>query len=127
MRHRHALSRFLVALLLSQVLVVQGLLLAWSGAQALTDGSADAGGGAICSAAAATESHGAGDGQGPAQPSHHDCLSACVAGHAATQTGRVEFSRRIAISLQPARPSEATRLPLSGGHGFLARAPPVLI
>jgi hypothetical protein len=123
MRHRHALRRFLVALLLSQALVVQGLLLAWSGALALT--GADVG--AICSAADAAESHGAGGGPGPAQPSHHDCLSACVAGHAAGAVVRVEFSRRAATSLQPARLSEATPPSLSGVHGFLARAPPVLI
>ncbi|MBN9581672.1 MAG: hypothetical protein J0G37_09260 [Afipia sp.] len=124
MRHRRAPRQFLVALLLSQAMAVQGLLLAWSGALAVTDVVT----GTICSAVTATDSHGAADGQEPAQPSaHHDCLSACVAGHAAGMAGPAELSRRVAVSLQPSRPSNATLPPLSEVHGFLARAPPVLI
>lgn len=126
MRHRSALRRFLAVLLLSQAMVLEGLLLAWSGALvALTAGAAGAAVGTICSAA---DSHGAGDGQEPAQPSaHHDCLSACVAGHAAGMAVRVELSRRAAISFQPSRPSDATLPPLPGMRGFLARAPPMLV
>lgn len=120
---RCPIRQFLLTVVLSHVLAIQGLLLAVSGGLAAA-GTAGGGIGAICSAAASTND----DAPNPSgQSGYHDCLSACVANQVSGEPP--------ANTVLPTHPMldgggsvlQQTTLPVySQTNGFLARAPPML-
>lgn len=125
MRERYPFRRLLLTLVLSQVLVIQGLLLAWSGTLAFAGG---AGGlGTICSGAAPASPND--DGSGPLAPkADHDCLSACLMNH----TTALPSDDRLWLALPTfyalsAVSRETTLAAILRDQVFLARAPPRLI
>lgn len=127
MSTRYPVRRFLLIVLLSQAMVIQALLLGWSGARAVA-GQLEGGIGPVCAA-----SHPWGNGGGPGKPgnptAHHDCLSACLAGPSATnlpEQTSLKPERPVAF-LRQALPLKAVRRGMSELRAFLARAPPVLI
>lgn len=119
MRDRYSVCRLLLTLALSQAMVIQALLVVWSGAQA----AAGVAGGvsAICSGKITpgrTE---------PGQPSApHDCFSACLAGQIAAPPDRMVLRthatayERMSASRQLALPEIERQL------AFSARSPPKL-
>lgn len=125
MRERYPFRRLLLTLVLSQVLVIQGLLLAWSGTLAFVGG---AGGlGTICSGAAPASLND--DGSGPLAPKvGHDCLSACLMNHttALLSDDRLWLTLPTIYALS-AVSRQTTLTVVLREPGFLARAPPRLI
>lgn len=124
MRDYYSLRRLLLTIVLSQALVIQGLLLAWTGTLAFAGGAG--GFGAICAGAAPASSND--DASGPLAPrADHDCLSACLMSHAAG--GSFYESVSLALRMVYARSAashEITVIAILREPGFLARAPPVL-
>lgn len=124
MRDRHSIRRLLLTIVLSQVLVIQGLLLAWSGTLAIGGGAAG-NWNAICYSAASVNPNA----DGPVRPNpHHDCRSACLMGHAA---GEPSDDRIISLArfttYAPFLAGCQTTLPaIFRKPVFLARAPPML-
>lgn len=125
MRHRHSVRRLLLTFVLSQVLVIQGLLLAWSGTLAFAGG---AGGlGTICSGAAPASLNN--DGNGPVAPrADHDCFSACLMNPTTAAPSEGEISLALpTIYAGSAISPETILAAISREPVFLARAPPTLI
>ena len=123
MWHRHSIRQLLLTIVLSQVLAIQGLLLAVSGSLAVA-GAGSVGVGAIC-ANAALPNGGWNDPLGPDR--HQDCLSACLSGRTSGEAPSP------AAFLAPPVPHECwsasqgmTLLAISQARAFLARAPPML-
>ncbi len=123
MRDRYSVRRLLLNLVLSQAMVIQGLLLAWSGSQAAA-GAVD-GFSAICSGTI-SPSRVVG-GTEPGQPvAPHDCFSACLAGQMAGPPDRMVLPTyataygRVSVSRQVVLPEIEREL------AFSARAPPGL-
>lgn len=114
--------RLCLALLLSQALAVQALVVAWSGAQAAVP-TADAFA-PICSGAQSDNK--AGDtAPNPASGFHHDCLLACAAGFAALEPPHQDpaltrFTSSWSVEILPDTESRVA----FGTQVFLARAPP---
>jgi len=113
--------RLLAALVLSQTLVVQALLLGWSGALS----AAGAPAGSICTASDPLRT---GSDNGPAvPPDHHDCASACLAGQGAEPPRLTSLANLqpgwTLIEIEPGGQLSAS----SRTAAFLARAPPALI
>ena len=123
MRYRRSTRQLLLTIALSQVLAVQGLLLAASGSLAVV-GTASEGAGAICANAVPPNSDGTNP---PGQNRHPDCPSACLSGPISGEPpSAVAF-------LTPLVPqglwSAIQATPLLGialARAFLARAPPML-
>ncbi len=126
MSARRSVRRLLTVSLLSQVLVIQALLLSWGGALAVADELAG-GLGVICSGV--TENRGSGGTEPPGRPDvHRDCLGACLTAHAAAMLPdyaslSVQFGSYVLVSV----PAGTPLLRGSGIQAFLARAPPSLI
>lgn len=124
MRDRCSVRRLLLTIVLSQILAIQGLLLAWSGTLAFAGG---AGGVAtICSGAAATSLNDSGD--VPLVPRlGHDCLSACLMSHATGEA--LSEGAPLALLTVYARSAVSGETPLTAilrKPVFLARAPPTV-
>ena len=122
MRNRHSFSRLLLTIVLSQVLVIQGLLLAWSGTLAFGAGSL----GTICSGAAPTSLNDSGG--APLVPrAGHDCLSACPMSHTAgVPPGEGGSLTLPTVYAHSAVSRETTLTAILREPVFLARAPPTL-
>ena len=123
MRYRRSTRQLLLTIALSQVLAVQGLLLAASGGLAVA-GTASEGIGAICASAATAD----GDGTNPpGQDRHRDCLSACLSG---PTSGEPPSAAAFLTPSVPqglwSVPRETPRLDVAQARAFLARAPPKL-
>lgn len=124
MWHRHSIRQLLLTIALSQVLAIQGLLLAVSGSLAVA-GVASERFGAICANAVPAN----GDGTNPpGQNRHQDCLSACLSSPISG-----EPPPRAAAFLTPPAPAELWSTPqqtpllgIAPARAFLARAPPML-
>ncbi len=123
MRDRYSVRRLLLTLVLSQAMVIQALLLAWSGSQAAA-GAVD-GFSAICSGTISSVRAAGGTDPGPPS-APHDCFSACLAGQMAAPPDRVVLLTyatayaRMSASRQVALPEIERQL------AFSARAPPRL-
>jgi len=125
MRDRYSVRRLLLTIVLSQALVIQGLLLAWNGALAIAGGTAgDLGG--ICFGSVSAPA--GADGSPLKSNPHHDCRSACLMGHVAGEPSddRIpSLARFTAYALflvsRDKIPPAVLRKP-----AFLARAPPML-
>jgi len=123
MWHRHSIRQLLLTIALSQVLAIQGLLLAVSGSLAVAAG-AGKGIGAICASVAPAN-------DGNTNPlgldRHQDCLSACLSGRTSGEppsatvslTPPVHYGRWLSLP-------ELTLLAFAQDMAFLARAPPML-
>lgn len=122
---RYPARRLLIAILLSQAMVIQALLLSWSGALAVA-GEPASGLGIICSGA--SESRGSGGTEPLDKPdAHRDCLNACLTGHAAAKLPEyVSLSVHFANYARVSIPAETPLLEGSGIQAFRARAPPSL-
>ena len=121
MRDRYSVRRLLLTIVLSQVLAIQGLLLAWSGTLAFAGG---AGGlGPICSGAASASLNDSGG--APLVPrTGSDCLSACLMSHTPSDEGVSLVIPTLYACSAVSRETPLTvilREPV-----FLARAPPTL-
>ena len=125
MASRFSIRRFMVAFVLSQVLALQALLVAWGGALAV-GASTPTGIGFLCSSASADAEAGNGT-QSPQPNKHSDCVAACLTGHTPTRLpGAFSLLERRSIYMRALMPGEA---PLSERYerwAFLARAPPML-
>lgn len=124
MRDRCSVRRLLLTIVLSQVLAIQGLLLAWSGTLAFASG---AGGlGTICSGAAPASLNDSGG--APLVPrAGHDCLSACLMSH--TTGGPLNEGVSLALPTLYACSVGSRETALTfilREPVFLARAPPTL-
>lgn len=116
--------RFLIALMLSHALVIQALLLGWSGA--LAAGSRADGLGAICVVSGPLRSNDSDS--GPVKPSeHHDCASACVSAQGTEPPQPTLLARAHSDFTRVSLPAEAAWLRVSEAHAFSARAPPATI
>jgi len=125
MRNRCSARKLLFCLALSQVLALQALVLAWSGAQAVAGeraGTFDI----LCIGGSANPD--AGTTVPPAKSvGHQDCLSACAAGQAvATAPERVFLILGPAVYARIFIPGATPLLDRSGTQVFLARGPPTL-
>jgi hypothetical protein len=124
MRDRCSVRQLLLTIVLSQVLVIQGLLLAWSSTLLFAGG---AGGlGTICSGSAPANLNDSGG--VPLVPiAGHDCLSACLMSHS---TGALlNEGSSLALPTRYARSTvsrEKALTVLLREPVFLARAPPTL-
>lgn len=125
MRNRYSTHRLAWCLVLSQVLALQAMILAWSGTQAIAGGPAGVFG-VVCYGAASDRE--AGGTEPPIKPAgHQDCLGACVAGHAAAASpGQPTLCVNFSVYGRILMPTEAPLLERSGTQVFLARAPPML-
>lgn len=125
MCNRHSVRRLLLTIVLSQVLVIQGLLLAWSGTLAFAGGAGSLG--TICSGGGAPASSND-DGSGPFAPrADHDCLSACLMSHTAGAPLREGGSLTLpTVYAHSAVSRETTLTAILREPVFLARAPPTL-
>jgi hypothetical protein len=127
MRDLYSVRRLLLTIVLSQVLVIQGLLLAWSGSLAIA-GSQRGEFGAICYGAVSVK-HSPDETRWPLkQGPHHDCLSACLMSH--TEAGLTDNSLSLAIPTVYARflvGEETTLAAILREPVFLARAPPPML
>lgn len=125
MRNRHSFCRLLLTIVLSQVLVIQGLLLAWSGTLAFAGGAGSLG--TICSGAAPASQNDTGG--APLVPrAGHDCLSACLISHTAGAPLGEEGSLTLpTVYAHSAISHETTLTAILREPVFLARAPPKLI
>ncbi len=121
----YPVRRFLVAVVLSQAMVIQALLLSWGGALAVA-GEFTGGLGVICSGASV--SRGSSGTEAPGRPdTHRDCLDACLAGHAAAKLpDHPSLFVRSAVYARISIPAETPLLERSGTRAFLARGPPTL-
>ncbi len=125
MLDRHSVCRLLLTIVLSQVLVIQGLLLAWSGTLEIGGGAAG-GSSAVCYGLAASGNPNA---DGPLGPNtHHDCRSACLMGHVAGKpSDDRDFSPARLTTYAPFLAERQATLPTNFRKPvFLARAPPML-
>ncbi|MGL4441488.1 MAG: hypothetical protein ACRCUE_19725 [Bosea sp. (in: a-proteobacteria)] len=120
MRDRHLVRRLLLTIVLSQAMVIQALLVAWSSTQAAA-GAASGISSPICSG---TRSSG---GTEPGQPgTPHDCFSACLAAQMGAPVDLTVLLphdtvyARMSASRQVALPEIERQL------AFSARAPPTL-
>ena len=124
MRDRYSVRQLLLTMVLSQILAIQGLLLAWSGTLAFAGG---AGGlGPICSGAASASLNDSGG--APLVPrAGPDCLSACLMSHT-TGTPSDEGASLALPTLYAcsAVPRKTTLTVILREPVFLARAPPML-
>lgn len=124
MRKYSSMRRLGLALLLSQALAIQALVIAWSGAQAaVPEEGAFA---LICKGAQSDDKTGD---TAPASHHglHHDCLSACTGSLSALEPQQSS----LALGRNPSRSNEVlgdegTRVALTT-QVFSARAPPALI
>jgi len=115
----------MVALVLSQALALQALLVAWGGALAV-GGSTPTGLGSLCSSLSAGTESGNGT-QSPQPDRHSDCVGACLTGHATTKLpGAFSLLERPAIYTRALMPGETELSGRSEKRAFLARAPPIL-
>jgi hypothetical protein len=121
MQKPYSARRWCLALLLSQALAVQALVVAWSGAQAAPAADAFA---LICKGTQSENK--AGDtAPNPGHGFHHDCLSACAAAFSALQPqqhGLALIWRDSSRSADVLR-NTGSRVAF-GTQVFLARAPP---
>lgn len=111
-------------MVLSQILAIQGLLLAWSGTLAFAGG---AGGlGTICSGAASASLNDSGG--APLVPrADHDCLSACLMSHTAGAPSDEGVSLALpTLYACSAVSREALLTVILREPIFLARGPPTL-
>jgi len=124
MRSRYSVRRLLLTIVLSQAMVIQALLVVWSGTQAVA-GAVD-GLNAICSGTMSSVRTAGGTAPGQ-QGEPHDCFSACLAGQMAAPSDRMVLLTyatayaRMSASRQVALPEIERQL------AFSARAPPTLI
>jgi hypothetical protein len=122
MRKVSSLRRLCLTLLLAQVLAIQALVVAWSGAQAMPTTGAFV---QICKGA---QSDGKTGDAPNSQHSPHDCLSACTGGLSAVEPNQPE---PVALARVVSCSSDILRDP--GLHVafttqvFSARAPPALV
>lgn len=124
MRHRHPVRQLLLAIVLSHVLAIQGLLLAASGGLAFAAASA---GGLTLLCSGATPANDDGTGSPLDQSKHRDCLDACLS--ARTSGESPQTSAILPLSAANERsdaPQEASLAAVSRARAFLARAPPNL-
>lgn len=124
MQKPSSMRRLCLALLLSQALAVQALVLAWSGAQAAVPSEA-----ALTLICKGTQSDGrAGDTAPNSQHgSHHDCMSVCASGLSAVEPGQFGLAlvwRNSSRSDDVLRDT-GSRVAFTT-QVFLARAPPKL-
>lgn len=125
MRDRYSVRRLLLTIVLSQVLVIQGLLLAWSGTLAIVGGAAG-GLSAVCYGAASANLNV--DGSPLKSDTHRDCRSACLMGHVAGEPSddRVLSLARFTTYQPFLVLRETALLAILRKPAFLARAPPML-
>lgn len=122
MQKPYSVRRWCLALVLSQALAVQALVVAWSGAQAAVL-TADA----VALICKGTQSDNKADDTAPNPPNgfHHDCLSACAAAFSALepqQHGLAPIWRNASRSTDVVRDT-GSRVAF-GTQVFRARAPP---
>lgn len=124
MRDRYPFRRLLLTIVLSQVLVIQGLLLAWSGTVAFAGGAGSLG--TICSGGTSASSND--DGSAPLAPrADHDCLSACLMSHTTGGPSGEGGSLTLpTVYAHSAVSRETTLTAILREPVFLARAPPTL-
>jgi hypothetical protein len=125
MQKSSSMRRLCLALLLSQALAVQALVLAWSGAQAAVP--SEAAFTLICKGALSDGR--AGDtAPNPQHGLHHDCLSVCASGFSAVEPGQFALAlvwRNASRSDEVLRDSGS--LVAITTQVFSARAPPKLV
>lgn len=124
MLHRSPVRQLLLTIVLSQVLVIQGLLLTWGGTLAIAGGTG--GLGAICYGAK-LQSDGETE-RGPREHGpHHDCLSACLMNHTTAPPPDKGISQASpTLYAPPAVSRETALIAILREPVFLARAPPML-
>lgn len=124
MRDRYPFRRLLLTIVLSQALVIQGLLLAWSGTLAFAGGAGSLG--TICSGAAPASLNDTGG--APLVPrAGHDCLSACLMSHTTGRASGEGGSLTLpTVYAHSAVSRETTLTAILREPVFLARAPPTL-
>lgn len=122
MATRYSVRRLVTAVLLSQAMVLQTLLLSWAGTAAVAGGIAG-GLGLICSGT--SESRGT---ELPAKPdTHRDCLDACLTCHGVGNLpdGPPLCPSMVACVWVPI-PIGRPLVETSGTRAFLPRGPPTL-
>ena len=125
MRDRYPFRRLLLTIVLSQILAIQGLLLAWSGTLAFAGGAGSLG--TICSGGGAPASLNDDGSRQLAPIADHDCLSACLTGHTTGMLSDQGIPLALAtIYARSVVARETTLTVVLREPAFLARAPPML-
>lgn len=125
MATRYSFRRLVAAILLSQAMVLQTLLVSWVGTTAFA-GQFAGGWGSICSGL--SEGRGGGGTELPARPdTHRDCLDACLTCHGIGKLpDEILLRPSVIASAWVPVPIETALLETSGPRAFLPRGPPAL-
>ena len=126
MSGRRSVHGLLAVIVLSQVLVLQALLLSWSGALAFA-GQLAGDIGSNCTRN--SEGRGSGDTEFPGGPEQHlNCLDACLAGQVMAELpDTTGFMARSVIYVGVSFPATEPLSEIVGLLAFSARAPPTLV
>lgn len=126
MSRRFSVRRLVVALVLSQALALQAMLLGWGGALAVASGI---GGGPAFICTGVLDGRSSGGREQPASPERHtDCLDVCLAGQALATVP--DPGSLVAVPVGYAEvsiPADTPLLEAGESPAFSARAPPILV